>query len=356
MARRNIRVRKARFSRKPMSNLRPGAPLSAPISERSRTKRGLLRSHPYAAAVGLLAGAMAVSAVVNHRLARKAERQNPPLGRILDIDGVRLHVVEQGTGIPLVLLHGNGSMIADFGSSGLLDLAARRHRVIAFDRPGFGHSSRPRGMIWTADAQADLIHAALRRLGTGPVLVLGHSWGASVAVAMAIRHPDAVRGLILASGYYYPSARLDAVAMSGAAVPVVGDVLRHTVAPIAGRLMWPGLLRKIFGPAPVPAKFAAFPREMAVRPSQIRAEAAESALLVPTAHAASSDYATIRTPVAIIAGAEDRLIDPQKQSLRLHGDIRHSVYRSVAGSGHMVHQTDTEAVMSAVDEVAALAA
>jgi pimeloyl-ACP methyl ester carboxylesterase len=60
--------------------------------------------------------------------------------------------------------------------------------------------------------------------------------------------------------------------------------------------------------------------------------------------------------VAIVAGAGDRLIDPEKQSRRLHGDIRHSVYRPVAGSGHMVHQTDLRAVMAAVDEVAALPA
>jgi hypothetical protein len=79
--------------------------------------------------------------------------------------------------------------------------------------------------------------------------------------------------------------------MSGPAVPELGDVLRYTIAPIASRLMWPRL--KIFRPAPVPANFASFSREMAVRPSQIRAEAAESALLVPGAYAASGDYGTI---------------------------------------------------------------
>jgi hypothetical protein len=70
---------------------------------------------------------------------------------------------------------------------------------------------------------------------------------------MALRHPEAVRGLVLASGYYYPLGRVDAVAMSGPAVPVLGDALRYTIAPIACRLMWPRLMRKIFGPAPVPA-------------------------------------------------------------------------------------------------------
>jgi pimeloyl-ACP methyl ester carboxylesterase len=78
---------------------------------------------------------------------------------------VRLHYVEQGQGEPLVLLHGNAGMIEDFASSGLIDRASRKYRVIVFDRPGFGHSDRPRGTIWTHEAQARLIHDALSNIG-----------------------------------------------------------------------------------------------------------------------------------------------------------------------------------------------
>lgn len=319
-------------------------------------RRSWIRAHPYAASFAAVAGALAASALVNHGLARRAERRNPPIGQFLEVDGVRLHYLERGEGTPLVLLHGNGSMIADFASSGLLDLAAARHRVIVFDRPGFGHSSRPRDTTWSADAQARLIHAALARLGVGPAIVLGHSWGASVAVALALSHPGAVTGLVLASGYYFPSAKVAAVAASGPAIPILGDVMRYTIAPITARLSWPLLMRKIFGPAPVPARFRCFPKELAVRPSQIRAQAAESALLIPTAAAASGRYADLRMPVVIIGGTGDRLIDFDKQSRRLHETISPSVLRPVSGSGHMVHQTDPEAVMAAVEEVAALAA
>jgi pimeloyl-ACP methyl ester carboxylesterase len=87
------------------------------------------------------------------------------VGRFVEVAGVRLHYVEHGEGEPLVLLHGNGSMIQDFQSSGLIDMAARTYRVIVFDRPGFGHSERPRTTIWTAEAQADLIHKALKKIG-----------------------------------------------------------------------------------------------------------------------------------------------------------------------------------------------
>ncbi|HEY0571666.1 MAG TPA: alpha/beta hydrolase, partial [Enterovirga sp.] len=81
---------------------------------------------------------MAVSAIVNRARAGKAERENPPIGAFIEVDGVRLHYVERGQGQPLVLLHGNGSMIQDFDSSGLIDMAAEKYRVIVFDRPGFG--------------------------------------------------------------------------------------------------------------------------------------------------------------------------------------------------------------------------
>ena len=150
----------------------------------------------------VLSWRLAASAILNRVLAKKAERRNPPTGRFITVDGVRLHYVERGTGRPLVLLHGNGSMIQDFESSGLVDLAAKKYRVIAFDRPGFGHSDRPRSTVWTPEAQADLLNAALVKMGVSQPLVLGHSWGTLVAVALALNYPRNVRALILASGYY----------------------------------------------------------------------------------------------------------------------------------------------------------
>jgi hypothetical protein len=71
-------------------------------------------AHPYAVAAAVTAGALAVSALVNRHLAKKAERDNPPTGKFLEVNGVRLHYVERGSGEPLVLLHGNGGLIQDF--------------------------------------------------------------------------------------------------------------------------------------------------------------------------------------------------------------------------------------------------
>jgi pimeloyl-ACP methyl ester carboxylesterase len=289
---------------------------------------------------------------VNRRLAKNAENDNPPAGQFLEVNGVRLHYVERGSGAPLVLLHGNGSMIQDFESSGLIDLAAKNYRVIVFDRPGFGHSDRPRNVVWTPAAQAELINSALHRLGVSHAIVLGHSWGASVAVALALKYPTWVQGLVLASGYYYPTLRPDVVALSAPAVPLVGDILGHTLSPIVSRVMWPLLMAKIFGPRSVPKKFEGFPKEMALRPSQIRASAAESALMIPDAFHYRDEYTNLKMPVVIVAGDEDRLVDIDAQSTRLHRDVPQSRFHRVPGTGHMIHQTATGVVMSAINEAA----
>ena len=307
-----------------------------------------LKAHPVA--VGVVA-ALAAAAIANRYLAKKAERQNPPTGRFINVGGVRIHYVERGTGPPLILLHGNGSMIQDFQSSGLIDLAAKKYRVIVFDRPGFGHSDRPRNKVWTPKAQADLIKAALLKMGISRAIVLGHSWGALVAVALAAEYPSTVRSLVLASGYYYPTARADVLLLSSPSLPVVGDLLSLTVSPLVSRLMWPLIMRKLFGPSPVPKKFEGFPEEMAVRPSQIRASAAETALLLPSAVSLQSAYATLKMPVAIVAGAADRIIEIE-QSAELHRAISQSTLRCIPGNGHMVHQTATAEIMSAIDMVA----
>jgi pimeloyl-ACP methyl ester carboxylesterase len=117
--------------------------------------------------------------------------------------------------------------------------------------------------------------------------------------------------------------------------------------------MWPAMLSKMFGPRSVPEKFAGFPKEMAVRPSQIRASAAETALMIPNALASSKTYNELVLPVIIIAGEDDRLIDIDEQSERLHGEVRQSKMHRIAGAGHMVQQSATGQVMAAIDEAAA---
>ena len=251
--------------------------------------------------------------------AKGAEQRNPPIGKFIDVRGVRLHYIERGQGPAVVLLHGNTVMLQDYILSGVLDGAALRCRVIAFDRPGFGYSTRPRNRIWTPVAQAELIHEALRRMGVDRAVVVGHSWGTLVAVALALNHREVVRALVLLSGFYFPRFRFDVLMASPPAIPVLGDVLRYTISPILQGLMLPLILRQMFGPPPVPQRFKKeFPLSMILRPWQIRATAAEAALMVPAAMGLQPRYSELSMPISIIAGTSDRVVTTGRQSARLH--------------------------------------
>lgn len=299
---------------------------------------------------GLLVGAaLAASFLYVRAKTRQAESDNPPTGQFVDVDGVRLHYTIHGDGPPLVMLHGNGVTHSDFDTSGLTQQLAGQHTLYLFDRPGFGYSDRPRTTVWTPKAQAELLYQALLQLKVEHPIVLGHSWGTMVAVAMGLAHPDYVRALVLLSGYYYPNVRLDAPLMSPPAIPIIGDVLRYTLSPLLGRLMWPAIAKHIFSPSPVPERFRQLPVWMMLRPSQLRAGAAESALMIPSALMLKKHYPELSMPVTIVAGSADKVIDPVDNSTRLHSDVLHSTLKIAPGVGHMVHYTHPEDIARAVD-------
>jgi hypothetical protein len=118
------------------------------LAERQRVNRPRgVSTNPYLTATLVGTAGLMACAIINRFLAKKAERDNPPTGRFINVDGVGLHYIERGVGPAVVLLHGNGSMIQDFESSGLINAVARDHRVVVFDRPGFGHTNRPRNAV-----------------------------------------------------------------------------------------------------------------------------------------------------------------------------------------------------------------
>jgi pimeloyl-ACP methyl ester carboxylesterase len=293
------------------------------------------------------AALLAAGAVVQQRT-RQAREQNPPQGSFVEVDGTRLHYVARGDGQPLVLLHGLGAMADDFIRSGLLERAAARYRVIAFDRPGYGHSdpvARRRSTPW---AQAALLRAALRRLDVRRPIILGHSWGTLPAIAFALQFPGAARSLALVSGYYFPTARLDAALMGPPAIPLIGDLLRYTVSPLVARALWPAFLRLLFSPAK-PTPDGPVPVWMALRPSQLKAVAMESLLTVPAAALLSRRYAQLTLPVTLVAGAQDRYVRPKGHSVRLQAMLPNARLELVPGAGHMVHHTCPDAVLAAIE-------
>jgi pimeloyl-ACP methyl ester carboxylesterase len=296
------------------------------------------------------AAALAAMALYNVFRARSLERAHPPSGRFVNVNGVRLHYLERGAGPPVVLVHGNMVTAEDFDLSGVLTLAAGRHRVIAIDRPGFGYSDRPHGATWTPAAQAHLLRQALAALDINRPVVLGHSFGATVALALALDYPSSVSGLVLLSGYYHPTLRADALLSGVSALPVIGDVIRYTVSPIVGAMMLPLHFKAMFSPLSPPGRFAdSFAPGMALRPWQIRAESQDGAVMVPGALAMSRRYRDLVMPIVIMAGTEDHVVNVERQAVRLHKEITHSILRLLPKVGHMIHYAEPELVAEAVE-------
>jgi pimeloyl-ACP methyl ester carboxylesterase len=299
-----------------------------------------------------ITAALVLLAVVNYSIALLAERLCPPTGRFLEVNGARLHYTDQGAGRAVVLLHGNGVSGDDYKTSGVAERLIGACRVIIFDRPGFGHTPRPRGQLWMAAEQADLIHAALVKLDVRDAIIVGHSWGTLVALALAERHPANVRGLVLLSGYYFPTARLDTLLVAPLTTPVLGDILRYTIAPLFGWLTMPLAKRAMFAPSPVTERFKReFSTAMAVRPWQIDASASDGAAMVPDASSVSAQYGSLSIPVAIMTGDGDKIIDPE-QADRLRQAIPDGTLQILPGIGHMIHHVATQQVVDAIEEVA----
>jgi pimeloyl-ACP methyl ester carboxylesterase len=287
--------------------------------------------------VSVTLGIMAAMALYNVYRTKQSERQHPPRGRFVRIDGVRLHYLEAGSGPTIILLHGNVVSAEDFEVSGVLDLLADRYRVIAFDRPGFGYSDRPHGAMWSPAAQADLLRRAWTALGIDRPIVVGHSWGAMVALALAFNHPDMLRGIVLLSGYYYPTLRTDVLLSLPPAIPVIGDLLRFTMSPFLSAAMLPRLSAKMFAPRPVPKGFRdRFLDGLPIRPGQIRAESQDGVTMVPAASAMRPRYHDLTLPLIIVAGDQDQVVDIGQQAMRLHQDIPHSTLKLVPNAGHML--------------------
>lgn len=276
-----------------------------------------------------------------------AERRYPPIGEFVTVDGVRLHVLDKGDGPAVMLLHGIESMMQDFSLS-ILHGLTRHFRVIIPDRPGYGYSERPSDRIWTPEAQAALMHGLMEHLGVRDALILGHSFGASVALSYAAAYPRDVRGAILIAGYYFPTLRADMVALALPAVPVLGPLMCHTLAPAIGRLVLPRWLERLFAPNPIPPNFHHFPVALMLRPGPIKAAAEDMRSLRPWARRMRHRYGRIRMPVSILSGSTDQIVDVNRQSTRLHREMPTSSLRVLPGVGHMLHHVRPDEVLHAV--------
>jgi pimeloyl-ACP methyl ester carboxylesterase len=138
--------------------------------------------------------------------------------------------------------------------------------------------------------------------------------------------------------------------MSMAAVPVLGDVMRCTLSPPLGWLIRHRVFRNLFAPSPVPARFEAeFPVGLALRPSQLKASAADTALMIPDAPRHAPRYGELAMPVFIMAGTGDRMVDFDRQAAWLHQQIPHSQLEAVEAAGHMLHHIEPRRVAATIE-------
>jgi len=125
----------------------------------------------------------------------------PVEATFVEVDGVPIHYRELGDAEQtVVLVHGFGASLDTW--RGVHEVLARHFRVIAVDLPGFGWSGRPDG-DYGPEAEAAIVWRALDKLGVVATAVVGHSWGSSVVLAMALAQPERITRVALYSAYVY---------------------------------------------------------------------------------------------------------------------------------------------------------
>ena len=286
------------------------------------------------------------------------EARHPPVGEMVRIGDRTVHVIVEGEGPDLVLIHGAGGNARDF-TFGFTDRLTDRFRVFSVDRPGLGWSDRTDedlNRAFTADAespieQARLIAAAVRELGAEKPLVLGHSYGGAVAMAWALEEPAS--GIVLVSGATMPwPGGLDPY------YKVFGSPLGSALgAPLVSafvpRSRIETALEGVFEPAPVPEGYitgAAVP--LAIRIDTFRANARQVRTLKPHVIAMSERYSDVTLPVEVLHGTADTTVWASIHAEPITALLPNANLTLIDGVGHSPHHVAPEPVVAAIDRLA----
>jgi pimeloyl-ACP methyl ester carboxylesterase len=285
---------------------------------------------------------------------RQVEAALPPAGRFVDVPGARLHVVERGQGPAVLLVHGLAGQLCHF-TYAIVDELAAQYRVVAVDRPGSGYSVRSPGASAALSAQADVLAALIDERGLGRPLVVGHSLGGAVALALAQRHPERVAGLLLVAPLTHPVLKISPVfSRLNIAKPWVRTLVAWTLAVPLGIAKRDEVLRLIFGPEPVPGDFATRGGGLLnLRPSHFVAACADLAAIPTDLEGMTQRYATMQLPVRIIYGRDDRILNHQEQGEALAAILPGARLTLIDG-GHMLPITAPGVVAQFIREAAAV--
>jgi pimeloyl-ACP methyl ester carboxylesterase len=278
----------------------------------------------------------------------------PPRGTFLKLAGERIHSLETGRGRPLLLIHGLGGQMGNFTHS-LVARLARDRRVIVFDRPGSGHSSRRAPNDGSIVRQAALVAEMIRRLGPGPVDVVGHSLGGAIALALALNHPGCVRTLALVAPLTQPQAapppafRLLAIRSAGLRALVAWTVATPWAIVYGARV-----LKAIFAPDTGPADFATRGGGLlTLRPANFIHASQDMAAIERELPALALRYGELRCPVGILFGRGDQILDPQRNGVQTAACNPQVIQLTLTAGGHMLPVSAPEAVSDFIRETGA---
>ncbi len=289
-------------------------------------------------AIGAGTASLAVGlALFTALVARRAETLAPPIGRFIEVDGGRLHYLDRGTGPVVVLVHGLGGNLRNF--YGLVDKLAAGCRVVAVDRPGSGYSTVP-GEHPTLSAQAAIIARFLHRLGLDRPLLVGHSLGGALALALALDHPDCVRALVLISTLSQVERVPPAIFKSlDVRSPALRWLIAWTLMAPLGKLAQQATLKAVFAPESVPEGFAVESgAALGLRPESFIAASKDMVTVGDDLAVMAPRYPSLAIPVEVIFGRQDPILDYQAHGERLVATLPHASLQLIEG-GHMIPVT-----------------
>jgi pimeloyl-ACP methyl ester carboxylesterase len=302
----------------------------------------------------LVAVVLAAALLASHARAytRRVEARIPPSGRFIDANGARLHVREAGPiGAPrLLLIHGASSNLLELWGP-LADEFSPLHRVIAFDRPGMGHSTRPARDAEALASQAAMAARVLEESG-GPAVVVAHSLGAAVALRLALDHSHLVSGLVLIAPASNPYPGKPAWWARLSATPVLGDIFCGLLIPFLGPLMSGASIANNFWPAAVPVNYAEDAGVgLIFRPRAFQASALDVCATRREFAAQQPRYGEIFTPAVIITAEKDKIVSPKRHARALAVDLPAAELVIAPDTGHMPHRLRTDLVVGAIRRV-----
>jgi pimeloyl-ACP methyl ester carboxylesterase len=299
-----------------------------------------------------------VATLIGRRLIDRAHR---PRGSFIEVDGFRQHVVDLGNGsvpqgaLPVVLLHGAGSNLEDMYLA-LGERLAARHRVILLDRPGAGFSEREVGTGGSPAYQAAVLRGVLDRLGIERAILVGHSWGGSLALTFALDYPQRVAGLVVVAAPTHPGLWGGMGRINTLLAGPVGWFFAYTLAfPFGALLIRPGS-RAAFRPQSFPRRYVKRSAAMLVlRPVTLMANWADVGALDNFLAEQAERYGNLTVPTIVLAGDRDPLVQLAHHGARLAAAASCVKVEVLPGYGHMLHHGAADRVAAAVEEIAAQA-